>query len=196
MLHIFQASKVHKALLTPCQKQLLLSISGIVRCFLPQSVFVGYPLLSPVPAATQAIFPLICRFLHLCSPSRQPCAMVCFYLLCHTCSVEKAICCGMWAALQKWEVCFPQSPERNDWPDTCLYQDQTCLYQSDGAGTGKNLMGGLYAVFGDTETWKEAPLTVNDLVVLDCEYCRYEPATKLLSPGDEMCFHDSERMDD
>lgn len=43
---------------------------------------------------------------------------------------------------------------------------------------------------------KEAPLTVNDLVVLDRKYCRYEPATKLLSPGDEMCFHSSERMDD
>lgn len=66
--------------------------------------------------------------------------------------MEKAVCCGMWAALPG--SCFPQSPERNDWPDTCLYQDQTCLYQSDGAGTGKNtdLMGGLYAVFGDRQT--------------------------------------------
>lgn len=43
---------------------------------------------------------------------------------------------------------------------------------------------------------KEALLTVNGLLVLDREYCRYEPATKLLSPSAEMCIRCSERMDD
>lgn len=43
---------------------------------------------------------------------------------------------------------------------------------------------------------KEAPLPLNDRIVLDHEYCRYEPATKLLSTSAEMCFHCSEGMDD
>lgn len=43
---------------------------------------------------------------------------------------------------------------------------------------------------------KEAPLPLNDWIVLDREYCRYEPATKLLSTSAEMCFHCSEGMDD
>lgn len=155
MLHIFQASEVRKALLSPCQKQLLKSFSPFhLRCcemFSASVCVCGVP--SPL-LSQQQLKPFFLLsvgsyiFAHLHSSPVLWCAFT---------------CCDALNELVLWKKPFAvvsellcQSPvsHRAQRETIGLAPVQTCLYQNDGAGTGKktDLMGGLYALFGDGQT--------------------------------------------
>lgn len=202
MLHIFQASKVHKALLTPFQKQLLLSF--------PSQALWGVFCLSlclwgtlSFPLSQQRLKPFFLLsvgsyiFAHLHNSPVLWCAFTCCVALNELVLWKRpfAVVCGL---LCQAPVSHRVQREMTGLTPVCTRTRPVCTKVMV-LGLGRTLTWwGVCMLFLETGKLrrKEAPLTVNDLVVLDREYCRYEPATKLLSPGDEMCFHDSERMDD